>query len=359
MWENYLPYKGDANLDRTKDILSAYDAIIWLNPCPTKNKINIGNTRWPELYCVVGKQIAIVCDGNYEKAYPWMYLVRSRLNGLACVHTCAYNSMKGVDVPRALIPSPQNTARASLGLPWSNRNKGWLSPQTFKRWKRVDDLLKAIPYMNPMTMRVAGTGIEWRYMNSVDKIKPEYVVDGEPIVTRAKRYGMEYLGVISAETRDSLLRETQFLIDSSWSLAYAKIGGHFNRTISEAVLQGAIPIARNLGVADNAEGNDRIYKAGENYIMIPHDATAEEFAECVNQASAMKNVDAEHMRRTTFEKIRRFTDRNSCVSQYVALLNGETFTTEFTTVETGAVSPHLEERAKVAFYLAFSEVRGV
>jgi hypothetical protein len=107
----------------------------------------------------------------------------------------------------------------------------------------------------------------------------------------AVKTGMQYTGFVHNEERDSYLRSARFLIDASWSKNYARIGDHFNRTSVEALISGAVPIARNLGVATNKEGNGEFFKANANYLMIPWNATPKEFAEYVDQFIAMKESD--------------------------------------------------------------------
>ena len=106
---------------------------------------------------------------------------------------------------------------------------------------------------------------------------------------------MEYSGYVHNAERDNYLRSARFIIDPSWSRKYARIGDHFNRTVVEGLISGAVPIARNRGIATNAASNGEFFKAGINYLMVPWDATAKEFAAYVDAFTAMKESDRRAM----------------------------------------------------------------
>ena len=59
-----------------------------------------------------------------------------------------------------------------------------MSLQTFKALKRVDDIIKSIPFMDKDIFKgVAGEGVNLHYMktNNLDKVKKQYMVNGVPI----------------------------------------------------------------------------------------------------------------------------------------------------------------------------------
>jgi hypothetical protein len=142
-----------------------------------------------------------------------------------------------LDVPRALIFNPQNLASLTRNNDWKNRKNSFISMQTFKGWKHVDDLVRAIPHVSKNTRKLmAGGGIEHNYMTSVDKCKPQYFVSeekdpdinpihyGRKIWDVALEHGMEWLGYLRQERIRFLLRQSKVVIDPSWSVAYAKVG---------------------------------------------------------------------------------------------------------------------------------------
>jgi glycosyltransferase involved in cell wall biosynthesis len=249
-------YKG--GVKHWKRWVKEFDLIHWQVPIPTQTKANRGNHEWPDLYDVSIPQVAHSHDGNIFNT-PWFAHIVDRLRGVGCVHTCALNGAKKcLPVPLSLVPSPQwdIEKRMEGGLKGRERY-GWLSLQTFKRWKRVDDLVRAVPFMTHDGPRqLAGGGIERYYMTSEEKVRPVYQwrmgdqdlkkrLLGKTIWQAALDGGMKYLDYIDNEQRDGLLRKRTALIDPSWSETYAKFGAHFNRVVIDALICGAVPIMRD------------------------------------------------------------------------------------------------------------------
>lgn len=243
-----------------KKWVRGFDLVHWQVPIPTQTQFNRGNHEWPELYDITVPQVAHSHDGNIFNT-PWFDVISSQLRGVGCVHTCALNGAKKcLPVPLSLVPSPQwdIEKRMTGGLPGRDRF-GWLSLQTFKRWKRVDDLVRAVPFMKHEGPRqMAGGGIERYYMTSPDKTKPVYIwrmgdqdlkkpLLGQTIWDAALGNGMKYLDYITNDERDKMLRKRTALIDPSWSDTYAKFGAHFNRVVIDALVCGAVPIMRDWG----------------------------------------------------------------------------------------------------------------
>lgn len=331
-----LSYKGEDNLKRTKDKLSEYDVIVWEVPVPTKMKANKGNTDWIGLYDVCDKNVAIIHDGNVFNT-PWICKIGHKIRGLGCVHECAYNMAQELGLPRALILNPQNLYGLEHLYDYSEKERGFLSLQTFKAWKHVDDVIRAIPHMSKDFRKImAGGGIEQRYMASETKAKeryycrrtddPDLPLDIEAnemkIWDRALYYGMEYLGFINEFRRDMILRQVRTLIDPAWSLRYSKYGGHFNRTIVDAMKQGAIPVAINLGISNNLHGESFIFKPNKNYIMIPYNVSPKEYAGIVEYASNLSRDFAWKILENNYDLLDHF-DRRKVAQDYVNLALGK------------------------------------
>jgi len=334
---NKIPYKGEDNLNKAREKLSGYDLIIWSVPVPTKQKSNEGNFYWPKLYDIPAKQIAIVHDGNLIKSTPWIHEIKKHFTGLACVHLCAYKTASSVGLPRALIFNPQNINKDLHRISYTKRTKGFLSLQTFKALKRVDELVRAVPYMSDLdSMLVAGGGLEYAYMTSKDKTKDKYFCKKERdpdlspgihvqnirIWDRAVKKGMQYLGYISNQVRDQYLTSVRTLIDSSWNVYYAKHGGHFNRVMVEAMIAGALPIARNLGVSDNLEGKGLLFTPNKNYVMIPYNCSPKEFAELVMHANNLPEEQANSIIENNYELLHNF-DRRKIAKDFINLSLGK------------------------------------
>jgi len=263
-----IPYKGRENIKRWREYAEQFDLIIWQIAVPTKRKENYGNTDWLSLYRLEHpRQIAVIHDGNFLDSYPWLYAVTSQLDGLACVHHCAYNSASYIGIPSRLILNPQQIG----ALPdisqagWARRRPGFLSLQTFKAWKHVPQLCRAMPYAGPIQKTLAGCGIDYYYLTSKDKCKYPGVWDA------ALESGMDYIGVITNNQRDEILKLVTALVDPSWSKKYGAIGGHFNRVIVDAIKMGAVPITTGLGISNNRAGNGELFVHNQNVMCIPHD----------------------------------------------------------------------------------------
>ena len=299
--ERRFAYKGKENLERWKTFAMKFDLIIWQIPVPTRQKSNFGNLDWLELYDVPVKQVAYIHDGNFKKQYPWLYAVRKHLTGVVGVHPCAYNSLSLIDVPRAMAFSPQIGIESLLdNTSYAERSPGFLSLQTFKAWKHVGDLVRAVPYMHGVSKKLlAGGGLHYYYMTSKNKLKPEYKVSpkldpdiqteyiGRRVWEVAQEHGMKYLGYIHNDRRDRLLSKLRLLVDPSWSHTLAKQGDHFNRVVIDGIIRGCVPVARNLGISTNELGKGELFKADENYIMVPWNASPKEFGEIVSEAVGM------------------------------------------------------------------------
>jgi hypothetical protein len=281
-WPNYrcVPYKGRA-LKAAITYLNTFDLIIWQIPCPTKKKENYGNLEWVDLYRFVETpQVAYIHDGNFVDGYPWLSIVAPYLKGVGCVNHAALNSALQLTCKFSLTPSPQDMSVITNNIDrsyYEKRKNGFLSLQTFKAWKHVPELVAAMPYMGLDTKKyLAGKGIDYHYLNSKTKCK------WPGIWNAAEERGMEYLGVISNEHRNSILDKLTCLVDPSWSRKYATIGGHYNRVTVEAIMRGALPIVRPLGISTNEEGIGEVFQIGKNCLGIPQNVSPQEYGQMVD-----------------------------------------------------------------------------
>ena len=297
-----IPYVSKQARESFKERCSKYDAVLWHIPVPTLNKDNTEITAWLDLYDHGSKNIAIIHDGNLPKLYPHLISVSKYFHAAVCVHESAYNSAKYLDIPRKLILNPFKI-HGDFGLDFDKRS-GALAIQIFKAWKRVDTLVRAVPFIQEPVV-VGGAGIEYRYMTSKDKCKPKYFdAQGNRIWAIALNTGMSYHGVVPNEEVLRLLGETKLQIDPSFSKKYSGYGAHFNRTTVEAMIKGAVPMATDLGMKDS-----QIFKSGRNYIEIPHTATPEEFGDIVNESLTNKQQ-WETMRHNNLGVLNKFDMRN-------------------------------------------------
>lgn len=330
----YLSIINDSDIQKFIDKANQFDIVVWQSIFGFKCQETENKTSWLRMITdITPKQIVIVHDGNLRKNYPWIHHFKDKITALACVHPSAYKQAAIMEMPRALIVNPQNIQMKTSPKKFSERKDTVFSLQTFKRWKRVDDLVAAVPYINAEVI-VAGDGIERAYMASKDKCKPEYFCtpDRDPnakedliakrIWENAENNGMKYIGFVSEQKRDEILGDVKFLLDPSWSKTY---GEHFNRVIVDAMKQGVVPIARNLGVSDNEEGNG-FFKPNVNYLMIPWNATPKEFGDLINKWTNMSEKDYNVIVQNN-NKILKVFDRKRIAQEYVDLATGKLSTT--------------------------------
>ena len=325
----YYSYKVKESIEQFIRDANTHDIVIWESIFGFKNKDTEQDLNWlPMIEKITAKQIPIIHDANLKKLYPWIVLFEKHFSGVACVHPAAYESADFLNVPRALILNPQDIDGVPATPPFSGRENKLLSIQTFKRWKRVDDLIRAVPYMPEVKTLVGGYGIEAAYMMSKDKCKEEYYAtkDYDPDVT-ADREGkriwenaensgnFEYLGFISGGKRDEILATSKFLVDPSWSNTF---GEHFNRVVIDAMRIGTVPIAINFGVSNNEEGMGVVLKAGVNYCMIKKSSTPKEYGQAITNFCNMSEADYRQIQLNNYELIKQF-DRKVIAQHYIDL----------------------------------------
>lgn len=283
-WEgiNQINYVTDK--DKVAAIAEEYNLIIHVIPVPTCTKQTREDYHWEEIFSEINfqetKQIAVVHDGNMQKLYPHLLHVCKYLDGLVCVHDASFNSCNVLPLRRTFLPNPHNFDKSQSIPKIKDRKLGIVSLQTFKRWKRVDDLIRAIPFMDAFTDKtICGGGIEYCYMTSKTKCKPEYINgNGTPIWDEALNSGMEFLGYVDTEERDLLLKRNRLLIDPSWSKNYSKFGSHFNRVMVEAIAQGCVPVCTDLAMKDSL-----LFKANVNYLELPYDIDPKNYGKQIDK----------------------------------------------------------------------------
>lgn len=318
-------WDGMYQLNYTTDVMSGdswkadYDLVIYIVPVPTCSKATKGDEGWLKLFRnSSAKQIAVVHDGNMQKLYPHLLNVCEELDGIVCVHDASFNSCDVLPVRRTFIPNPHDYDPLCDITPISERTDGFVSMQTFKRWKRVDDLVRAIPFMDDFHEKIiCGGGIEYHYMTSETKCKSIYKdEDGNRIWDNAVKSGMDFRGYITTVERDTILQDVKLLIDPSWSLKYSELGAHFNRVMVEAMSWGCIPVCTDLGMK-----NSILFKPGVNYIEVPYDIDPEGYANIVDEA-LVDNELLERIQQNNLELMESF-DKDNISKAIVEFATGE------------------------------------
>lgn len=318
-------WDGMYQLNYTTDVMSGeswtadYDLVIYIVPVPTCSKATKGDEGWLKLFRnSSAKQIAVVHDGNMQKLYPHLLNICDELDGIVCVHDASFNSCEVLPIRRTFIPNPHDYDPLCDITPMSERTDGFVSMQTFKRWKRVDDLVRAIPFMDDFHEKIiCGGGIEYHYMTSETKCKPIYKdEDGNRIWDNAVKSGMDFRGYITTVERDAILQDVKLLIDPSWSLKYSELGAHFNRVMVEAMSWGCVPVCTDLGMK-----NSILFKPGVNYIEVPHDIDPEGYANIIDESLADTEL-LEQMQENNLELMEAF-DKDNIAKAIVEFAAGE------------------------------------
>jgi hypothetical protein len=318
--ENKVAYLDDVARAKFVEKCADYDAVLWHIPVPTCNKDNAGVNEWLQLYNPDTKNIAIIHDGNMPELYPHLNYVAHYFHGMVCVHESAYHSASCIGIPRKMIVNPFDLFGIERQYPDFHNRSGFTAVQVFKAWKRVDDLIRAIPHMkNKENKVVGGAGIEYRYMTSQDKCKPKYFDEaGDRIWDKALRHGMNYVGTIPTDVHYQLLRKSKLQIDPSWSRKYSAFGAHFNRTSVEAILCGAVPVATNLGM-----NKSQVFKAGVNYIELEVGAESQHhYAEVIDDA-LNDEIRWRDIVINNYSLAKRF-DRKQVAQEYIDFINDKT-----------------------------------
>lgn len=338
-----IGYKSWAGLNAARQYLNQFDMVIWTVPVPPKNKQQLGNDKWPELYALEPdvKQVAFIHDGNSRMNALHLMHVAEHISGLACVHECALNSADFLPIPRALVVNPQQDVIRTFP-DWDDKYHGFVNMQTFKAWKHVHELVQSIAYMPPRMpgelREVAGKGIEYQYMTSIDKCKPAYFHNDpdKPFHTRrfwdvAVENGMTHHDYWPTSDVDEWLEMARVLVDPSWSNKYSKIGGHWNRVVVDAMMRGAIPVAQKRGMGNN------LFVAGEHYIALDDARDPQDYADIILEASHMSTMQARQFQDNAHDLLHMF-DRKRVAQRVIDLANGDCPT------ETGTVDPALHQK---------------
>lgn len=338
-----IPYKTWAGLNSAKVFLNEFDLVIWTVPVPPKNKQQLGNDKWPELYALQPevKQIAFIHDGNARNNAAHLYHIQEHLSGIACVHGCALNSADFLRTPRALVVNPQERPIRSV-IPWDDKHTGFVNMQTFKAWKHVHELVRSIAYMPPREegelREIAGKGIEYQYMTSIDKCKEAYFHDDPDkpfhnlrLWDVALENGLKHHDYWPNSDVHEWLEMARVLVDPSWSARYSKVGGHWNRVVVDAMIRGAIPVAHERGMGTE------LFEAGVHYVALDDARDPQDYADIIQRTSRMSEKEADVFHKEHVDILGMF-DRGVVAKKVIDLANGECLT------EQGQVDPKVHQK---------------
>jgi len=349
-------YEPDA-LKKWKSLTSDVDLIMW-NFMPTKNGIwfedknNKDFSFWWKFYDLPTdrtKQIFIVHDSYFDVRASNVSALRDKILFLECAHIAAYQCCEHIGIPRTLLLNPRFFDKDSkMPIKMMDKRKyDFFAAHMFKSMKHMEDLIRAIPYINPeegeelngqpfpFSVRLAGSGIEQAYMVADKKIKPAYVCDRkrdpdlpkeldgkEPIWVRGERHGMEYLGQISPEDVNWNLLNSKFAIDPSWCKHYAQYcRTHINGFIIEAMLNGCYPVLRDYRGLVKKEVDDPIFE-NIKAVIIPWDATPKQFAKALHKASCMSPKQYLRDTKYNYDFVKELFNAEKNMSEVIKLVQG-------------------------------------
>ena len=318
-------FEPDA-LQRWHKLVEDVDLIMW-NFMPTKssawNREGVKFDFWWKFFDLPTdkvRQMFIVHDAYFDVRASNVTALKDKIMFLECAHIAAYQCCKNIGIPRTLLLNPRylEDDEKMLVRMMNKRKTDVFAAHIFKSMKHVDDLIRAVPWLNQnsydeeYSVKIAGSGIEQAYMVSPTKCKEPYKVSakrdpdihpsfyGQKIWDVGVKYGMEYLGQISGEQVRENLLNAKFAVDPSWADHYANYcRTHINGFIIEAMLCGCYPVLRDY--KGLVKGGEEIYDPlfeSIRAIIIPWDATPKQFAEALKEARRMSP--AKYLRDTKY-----------------------------------------------------------
>jgi hypothetical protein len=334
------PYKGSSAY-QMKELLSEYDGVIVASSVPSYGaKVSKDDHDWKIVLGHGKPMVYIVRDCHWLRLHPNLMQVRDYFTCLAGVHPAAYYSLRNFPGRITCQVNPFD-----ISLAEREYEKDWDSvcvTSWAKKWKHLEDGIRAVPYLKSTTFHLAGGGIELYYMQATKSekdypgqnyeqyakkihhyewhkgdadVKQEW--RGKKIWDVAIKHGMKFHGFLVGKELDALQSKCGGLIDFSY---HPEWGEHFNRVVVEAMIRHSIPFARPLGISDNKKGKGIIF-GPRNVVLIPEDVSPKRTAEIVESSLKDTTLRREIVRRN-LAKLEIF-DYRKVARHYIRLLEGD------------------------------------
>lgn len=317
-------FEADA-LEKWFNLVEDADIILW-NFMPTKTKEwqkrGVKFDYWWRFFDLPSsiRQVFLTHDAYFNVRASNVTALKKKILFLGCAHLAAYQCCSEIGIRRSLLLNPRYIPKGTKMpiVPMEERETDFFAAHMFKPMKHMEELIAAIPYINrkskdEFSIVVAGTGIEYSYMTSEDKLKSVYVcskkrdpdlpdeLDGKiSLWNRALESGMEYRGQMSGDSVYEQMKKTKFAIDPSWADHYAQYcRTHINGFIIEAMMLGAYPVLRDyrgLKKSNNEDIYDPLFES-IRAVIVPWDATPKQFAKALRKAA--KEITPEQFLRDT------------------------------------------------------------
>jgi glycosyltransferase involved in cell wall biosynthesis len=311
----YYSMTNSASVDKFIADAQQHDVVVWIAMYGFANNRTEGTTDWTRMLTGHGvPQVAFNHDDHLWTRQAWSCVFDDYVAGWAGVQHCSFDSLKGMKSPRAMISPGHDMSRLVKNpLPLGKRDRTMLSLQVAKSWKKVDKLVAAVPYIRDAKVLLGGDGIELRYMRSKEKCKPRYLctptVDPDATAKmRGKRIwdnataskNFEYVGTMSEERRDQLMRKTTLLVD----LSTRANSGQLNRVVVESMMAGTVVVA----VPDFLSGvrRETPFVPGTHYLPIDSGGTPREIAETLNSYMSMSPKEFRRIQSNATELIQQY-----------------------------------------------------
>ena len=307
-------YGEKAQRKKWRKYANRFDLIIHQIPNPKWDP----EGNWKKLYDVEPPQIIATHDAHFRDLYPYMIDVADKITGITAAQEAGYNAIQWFPSRIAFMGCRIIPLDGTRQRDWEARKERFVSAHVWKAWKRMDLIVRAIPYLaDGVENVVAGDGIEGRYMRSVDKCKPKY----EGIWRRAEKYGMDYRGFISPATLQKIYRNSRIMVDTSWSRAHEALGNHFNYSTLEAINNGCIPIVVSESMAE--KNPITMFKDGETHFEFPADITPKELAKFISHACNIKPGIARRMNASGREMLEKYHDAERVCGWFIKMADGK------------------------------------
>lgn len=305
---NVIPVFSDDALERWNDLVKDVDVIFW-SFMPTKTSEAEGFNFWWKFFDLPSriKQVFTVHDAYFDMRASWISALREKILFLDCCHLAGYNCCDNIGIPRNLIFNWREFPDKMREISYSDRPIDFFAAHIFKSMKRMDDLLRAIPHLNskrnidPFSVVIAGSGIEYSYMTSPTKTKEVYKArkkddpdlpngveeSGISLWDRALENDMQYAGMLGKTEVYEFMKSSKFAIDPSWATHYAQYcNTHINGFTIEAIINGCYPVYRDYRGLSDKIVEDPLFDA-LHAVIIPWDATPKQFAQKMKEAYGM------------------------------------------------------------------------
>lgn len=306
----YLSMNDESDISEFLVEARSYDLIIWGFLFGFKNANTMPDPKWRRLLDTPdAPAITILHDDHLWDRQAWIAnLDGHAIKGWACVHHCSYHLSEGLRSPRALIFNGHDVSGlVDRKFKKYSQRKCLYSVQNAKPWKKVDKYVGMSRYLMEGLdgARLAGDGIELRYMRSKDKCKPQYMEDGRPIWDLAMASGrFDYVGPVGEAKRSHDMSRAKFLCDFSTR----QNKGMFNRVFVEAAMQGCITLANPKFMSGVGGEALDLLRPGEHYLPVDTTATHYQIATQIY----------EHHRSMTDKKYAEMQEslRHLCLKQF-------------------------------------------